>query len=317
MRVIPIVVLALLVTSAAAAQEITINGRAVDRDTREPIAFATITLPNGQVVANRNGQFQFKRRAGRYVIRIAAIGYIADEFTVIVTEDKSVTFELERDPVRLDSLVVSDRRVTFRVEVKDSATGMGLMDADVLATPGRRETTDGIGRVKFTKVPAGVPITIEVAAFGYLRPSLVVESERDTTIKVLLVPDPIVAKMLDAARARIDERSADRRKDYLPVIEHAELMRNRNGPLREFLARKLGSARLGRVSCWVLDEQSGEATRMLIATMLPDRIDRVEVLDRPPARLMVRVYTRDYMRRAAAGVAPLLESDIIKGRVCK
>ena len=322
---LPIVFLAMvlaLLPAPSSAQEFTLRGRVVDSENQQPIGFATVTLPEGQLLADRNGRFEFKRRVGRYTIRLSAIGYVSDEVSITLTDDLTITFELDRDPVRLDSIVVTDRRVTLRGIVRDSASGVKLIDAEVQVPPERRLTTDAIGRFKFSKMPAYAPLDVRIAAFGYLPLNTKVSLERDSTVEFRLQPDPVVQRMLTIALGRIDNRSAPYRRSELPVIERQELMRNLDATVADLIKLKLGPSRMRKVACVVVDEKTNRGN--LLATMLPDQVDRIEVIQ-PPAmadHIMIRVYTRPYMKLLMANATSLVPTESVKmpsglSRLCR
>ena len=322
---LPIVLLAMVLAvlpAPSSAQEFTLRGRVVDSENQQPIGFATVTLPEGQLLADRNGRFEFKRRVGRYTIRLSAIGYVSDEVSITLTDDLTITFELDRDPVRLDSIVVTDRRVTLRGIVRDSASGVKLIDAEVQVPPERRLTTDAIGRFKFSKMPAYAPLDVRIAAFGYLPLNTKVSLERDSTVEFRLQPDPVVQRMLTIALGRIDNRSAPYRRSELPVIERQELMRNLDATVADLIKLKLGPSRMRKVACVVVDEKTNRGN--LLATMLPDQVDRIEVIQ-PPAmadHIMIRVYTRPYMKLLMANATSLVPTESVKmpsglSRLCR
>jgi len=318
----------------AAQGAFTVQGRIVDRQSQQSLASVSIGLA-GQPTAltGSDGRFAFRRvPAGRYVLHVTGVGYAPEELTLVIFGDTTVVVELDRAPVGLDTLTVRARAVTVRGEVRDKETHIGLIDAEVSATPSQRLSTDAIGRFKLNRVPAAVPMTVSVGEFGYLPITVTIVPERDTVLRFDLEPDPVALAIIAQQKQRIAERAGEWRYRFDGVIDRPELLRSHNGPVIDVLKRILGS-RLSRVQCVVVDEKptlfgrrapttpriGGTRTVSVridpvLLTMMPDRVEHIDMIrfGRLNEGLMVRIYTRDFVQRMTGGAESLVDLDRVR-----
>jgi hypothetical protein len=286
-----------------------IDGRVISTTTASPVPGATVVLPGqATVVSDSEGTFRLPSvTPGRYFLRVAALGYRDQELTVIALRDTTIVVELDPAPVQLDTLAVIARFISVRGEVSEASSGLGLIDVDVELVDIRDVRTDGLGRFRFNRVPAGPDATIVVRGFGYLPIERSFTTSRDTVLTFQLEPDPVVQKMISAQVARIEQRGHGLRSAMLTPIGRAELLRNLNATVYDLVQQRYAS-RTSRIRCLLIDDvqikHSGlgifvrggpaEALRMI----LPDQVERIEILDRD--RVM-RVYTREFIRKMVAG----------------
>lgn len=92
-----------------------IAGHVIVESTEENIPYATIQIVghSGGTVSNEEGQFEFKKLpAGKYTLRVRAVGYKTQEKTVEVSLEFTtvVHFKLKEDALALDEVVVSANR---------------------------------------------------------------------------------------------------------------------------------------------------------------------------------------------------------------
>lgn len=92
-----------------------IAGRVIEKETQENIPFATVRIVghSGGTVSNEKGQFEFRNlSAGKYTLRVQAMGYKPMEKTVTVsnTLTAEVYFSLEEESFMTDEVVVSANR---------------------------------------------------------------------------------------------------------------------------------------------------------------------------------------------------------------
>lgn len=234
--------------------------------------------------------------------------------TLLVVDNMTVELLLDVAPVRLDSLEVRVRETTVRGVVRDKSSGVALMGVDVTASPDRRVTTDGIGRFKFGKLPSGTPFDLSVRMFAYLPVEMNVVPERDTLLIVELAEDPVVARMIAAQIAILDNRSEGRRYRTIPVLDRKELLKYLNGSIADVVKMKIGRSMHGRIRCVVIDDRPQSAiTRQLYFTMLPDEFERVEILEYPGMQraLMVRLYTCEFVQDMVRGRANLTTREVV------
>jgi hypothetical protein len=295
----PLLVLTLLAFSTAAAQQATVSGRVVESGTRTGILGAAIELP-GRVPAltGADGTFEITGVAsGSYTLRVEALGYARASLDLVVSGDTALTIELDRAPIELDSLVVESRDVTVKGEVRDKVRDIGLLNAEVYTSTGFAKQTDGGGRFSIGDVPANVPLVILVEEFGYLPLTTTIVPENDTTIRFELVDDPVVTRMIEHEMTRIAERAGEKRYPFEPTIQRDELLRSRNGSLKGVIRRRYRRP----IGCWVLDERRYpfEVLDNVLEGMRPDEVEHIDALwyGRGKSSLLIRIYTRDFVRR--------------------
>ena len=85
---------------AKAQNNLTLNGRIFDKDTKETLPFATISIPQSQtgVVSNESGEFQYHipENFEKSVVEISYVGYKTIKVNVLEIESgKLLTFEME------------------------------------------------------------------------------------------------------------------------------------------------------------------------------------------------------------------------------
>jgi hypothetical protein len=297
-----------LMAPAAGAQQVTVSGRVVESGSQTGILGATLELP-GRVPAftGPDGTFEIANVApGSYTLRAEALGYLRATLDIVVSSDTALTIELERAPIRLDSMVVEGRNVTVKGEVRDRTRDMGLLEAEVYASDGTSQQTDGIGRFRLEDVPANVPLVIRVEEFGYLPLTTTIAPENDTTLRFELEEDPVVQRIIAQQLSRIADRAADKRYPYEPPIERDELLKSRNGPLMGLIGRFYR----GRIGCVAIDERgySGEFRKHSIENLRIGEIEHIDALwdGSGKSSLMIRIYTREFVRRMIGNDEPLI-----------
>lgn len=114
-----------------------IMGHVIEYDTEEDIPFASIYIEEtgDGAVSNEEGQFEFRNlAAGKYHLRVSAVGYTTVTKEVVVSKDFTtvIHFKLKTEDVVMDELVVSaNRNVISRKDapVVVSVASMDLFDA--------------------------------------------------------------------------------------------------------------------------------------------------------------------------------------------
>ena len=110
----------LLGGSAAVGQNASISGVILEAGTGHPIRGATVLLTGTPFssVSNAQGRFDFaKLSAGRYELRVAAMGFLGDslfEISLAEGERQLLTLELERVSLLLQEVVVTASRIVER-----------------------------------------------------------------------------------------------------------------------------------------------------------------------------------------------------------
>jgi hypothetical protein len=101
-------------SSLALAQKITISGSLIDKETREPLAFATVSIKDRSVatISNQAGAFDFHLSSAyrNEILVVSMLGYNNFEAPVwSVTEDMPVVIELIKSTTVLDEVVILEQ----------------------------------------------------------------------------------------------------------------------------------------------------------------------------------------------------------------
>ena len=98
--------------SLALAQDITISATVVDKETNEPLGYASVGLRSGAIgtVSNANGEFDFHMPAEsrNEVMVISMLGYKNFEAPVWSMVDGPQVIRMEKSPIMLKEFVVTD-----------------------------------------------------------------------------------------------------------------------------------------------------------------------------------------------------------------
>lgn len=304
----------------AGQQVFTVRGQVVDQEDGVALGGMVVTIRDRTAVTDPGGHFRFAAVApGEHILRVDGIGYFPLEQILTVSSDTTVLIELRVSPVPLPPVVGVARWVRVDGRVREAANGIMMHDVRVFATPDIETRTSRAGRFRLRAVPAGVPLTIRAATFGFLPIVVTLEPQRDTTLEFAMVPDPVVQAMIAAQMERIDERADGHRYSPLPVLERDDLLAYRNWLVPEIIDWELGPGMSRRVACVVLDEESVEDSFILrerYRTLTPLEVHRVEVTDYPgmARALMLRVYTRDFVQRMVNDQVDLVPAELAMRR---
>lgn len=285
-----------------------LSGRVIEEGTSNGIPGATVEIENREILGTGStgpdGGFLFEGiEPGGYTVRVAALGYSPVSLYVVADEDTALEISLSISPIPLDSLAVDARSVDIGGRVVDESAGLALVGAAVLTDQGRATATDGNGRFELEGVLADIPLLVVVRAFGYQPLAATVVPAEDGEYEFELERDPAVQRAIDVEVERIEERASrypsvlrsvgSERLESLAELTLGDALRVENGSLLE------------RVRCAVLDERQVASRWMvdvLLSTTVPQEVERVEFLSAPadPDFVMMRVYTRDFIRKMIA-----------------
>ena len=278
------------------AQQLTVQGRVVEAGTRTGISRAEIRIGDARVLSETDGGFRMTRVArGRALVRVAAFGYRAREFSIDVNGDTALLVELEPQAVPVDSLVIQTGDITVRGRVFALANDKPIGDAAI--TIRNRSTSSNLaGSFKVTRVPRNSPVTVEVGAVAFLPVTLTITADRDTTIRVGLAPDPVGQAMLDEAVRRIEVRSraVPFTRDQWSRDQLTQFPRT----IEDLLLQRYGR-RINPSCIFVNDNDMSMAGSPLLQTYYTDELERVEVFNRGT---MVRLYTRRFVAKQGESV---------------
>lgn len=114
-----------------------ISGHVIVKGTEENIPFAAIQVVgrDGGAVSNEEGQFEFRNLpAGKYILRVQAMGYKTQEKTVTVSSEFTVVvhFQMEEESFMTDEVVVSANR--NEVSRKSAPVVVNVMNTKLFET---------------------------------------------------------------------------------------------------------------------------------------------------------------------------------------
>ncbi|RYY39386.1 MAG: TonB-dependent receptor [Chitinophagaceae bacterium] len=127
----------------ASAQNATLGGTVVDRNTQQPLAGISISLQPGGAGAATDSAGAFVLSgipAGTYTVTATGVGYAARSYPNTVLNAGNVqtlTIELERAATELETVTISSRRNTARVATLETPlSAQRLTTEDIRANPG-------------------------------------------------------------------------------------------------------------------------------------------------------------------------------------
>ncbi len=283
------IALSAIATNVSRAQNVTVQGRVIERGATTRIAGVNVELAGvGNTLTDRNGLFVFPRvPIGPHTLTLRALGYESRQLTLSFSSDTTLTVELDVAPVRVDSIVVKTETYTLRGTVDDQKE-RPILDADVMVGA-RRATTNLAGSFKIKGLPASVPSRLLVEAVGFLPVQLEIAAQRDTTVRFRLVEDPIGQRMLAVQIDRLVKRSAATPYSRMQ-IDRERLARSAAATLHDYLAQM----HVRMPQCLFIDDVEKPFPADMLKTYLPDEFERIEVIDKGT---MVRLYTRRYVAR--------------------
>lgn len=291
-----------IASPAVARQTAELSGRVIERNGEAGIAGATIEVAGRTVLTDLRGRFTITElTAGRHVLTVGAFGYSVREVEVTAPATDLV-IELDPSPVALDPLVVTGATITLRGKVHERGDDRGLIDVQVLVDPDHEEWTNSAGRFKVDDLPAGPPLRLEIRGFGYLPIHTIISAFRDTTLIIGLEPDPLMQRMIEIQAARLRDRAKPFDTAVMPAMDREDLLRNANTTAFDLIRYRYGRF-LSRVKCMLIDDRQTYNGLAELMHFLPDELERIEFLFRGR---MLRIYTRDYMRKLVGGGVELV-----------
>ncbi|MBL7884028.1 MAG: TonB-dependent receptor [Bacteroidia bacterium] len=104
----------LLALPFASFSQFTISGTVKEKKSNEPIIGASITIDNTfiQSQTKSDGSFEIKNlKAGTYIVHTSFIGYKTSTDTIKISENKTISIELDENQILMDEVIVSATRV--------------------------------------------------------------------------------------------------------------------------------------------------------------------------------------------------------------
>lgn len=279
-----------------------VDGRVYDAGSDASVHNAIVELEgHGATMTSTEGAFRFEGvEPGGYTLGVVAFGYTPESRFIAVTGATTVPVPLEIAPLPVDPLLVELRRVDIEGRVRDPERDLSLVDAEILTNQVPGTQTDSHGSFKLEDVFEAVPLRMIVRAFGYLPVDTILLPDEDERYLFELEPDSLVERMIEVQVGRLEERAAGRRAVIMrPMNRERLLLYAGSYTLRDVLETEYRSY-VGRIRCAFVDEEQiydfGEFLTVL-GTTLPEEVERIEFLFRG---VMLRVYTREFIRDMVA-----------------
>ena len=295
-------------TAAAAQTPITVDGGVYASDSGAGIENAIVTLEGyGSVLTSASGAFRFESvEAGERSLDVVAFGYAGATLALSLQADATVDVALTPEPIAVDSLAVDLESLDFDGRAQDPERDLRLIGAEVLSSQGHDERTDAHGRFDLDDVYEDVPLRIVIRSFGYLPLDTTLVPDDERRHEFDLTVDSAVQRVIDMQVERIIEVTRGRRSVLRPMDRERLLRFAGTYTVYDMLLAEYGY-RLERVVCIVVDEEqilSSWGWRSYLSTMLPEELERVEFLF---GGGMLRIYTRDFIRRMGVARVELRE----------
>lgn len=294
-----------IASSAAAQQTAQVTGRLVDRTSGLPVTAGNVRLDTGTPVnVDVNGTFRLQGTVGLHTLFVRALGYAPwqRDITLRVGGD-TIVVDLTPRPFVLDTVRAESRTVRARTTIRDAASRILLADVEVTTNTGVVKSSGHTGLVT-VDVPIGDTTYVMFNAFSYLPLIDSLFLERDTSFTVWLRPDPIAARMIDLQVAKLAERMQGKRFAGKSVLTRREVMSGSAPGMFTILERESWMGR-GRGACVLIDEvyqkPDFKDIRNVLEGILPDRVERVERVQLGSRRIMIRIYTREFIRDMMSG----------------
>lgn len=304
------------------AQRVELSGRVFDPAADDSgVQNAVVVLEGrGAQLSDRNGDFRFRGiPVGAYTLRVTAPGYEELRLRVSLVRDTALAVALRPDPIAIAGVgVVLGRRMEVNGQVRDPATNSWVSRAEVLSDQGHTEYTNLFGRFDLDDVFDGPLLRITINAFRYLPLDTTFVPDRDERYAFDLLPDPVMARMVENFLARLDDRRPARNYWYEPTLNRDDLARMKpSTSLREVLEREFPPTKGRRIVCLLVDEwmynfmgDEGYRRSVYDGTFVND-VERVELLEFGPGYMMARVYTRAYFLEHVGSSAKLAVPSLI------
>lgn len=307
------VIAAALPSTAAAQAGAAVLGRVYDADTDAAVQNALVTLEGfGSTLTDPDGRFRFRGvTLGTYTLRVEGFSYAPASEQIEVDGDVTIDVPLGSAPLPLDSIVVEAGTVDYHGRVRDAGRDFSLVDAQVLVRGREPIWTDSHGRFDLANLPADVPVSFAVRAFGYLPVDTVLIPDDGQRYDFDLQRDAFSEAMIAMQVRRLEQRAGGRVMTGQGVLDRAEVLRYATGAhtAGTMLAFEYPERTLRRIVCTFLDERQidvvpgmgSEIAEAILGHTLPEEIERVELLQFDTPRtpdgkpLILQAYTRSFI----------------------
>jgi hypothetical protein len=294
-------------------------GRVVETGTNAEINGAVVELVGYGRTLTSGGSFFFEGMSpGVHLIRVAAYGYEPETRDVVVDTFTVVDFELRVAPIAIEPLTVDVQVMEVEGRVRDAQHGFPIVDALIFTRWGMLES-DSHGRFRVESFPEGEALPLSVQAFGYMTVDTVILPSRDSVYEFVLEEDAEIKALIATQLERLEERVGFRWAAMLKPLNREDLVAYAGSATMWDVLLFRYRPWLDQVKCVVLDEQviglkSGPIHNTLYSAqaamrgLLPEEVERVDffAFGGRFEGVIMRVYTRDFMRDMVAGTAELV-----------
>ena len=284
-----------------AQARLSVQGRVTDPVGDTPVALAGVELEgHGTTLTTAEGYFSFEGVSpGAYTLRVVAFGYAPVSEFLVVDDDLTIGLAMQAAPVLLDPVIATIRPIDLRGTVLDPENEMYLVGAEVLTNQGQVSETDAHGIFRLRRVLEEIPLQVSVRSFGYLPLDTVIVPRRGERPRFELHPDEVVEAQIAVQVERLERRHAPHFAPMFRSMNRHELLRYAGshtlGTVLEFRYWRY----VDRIRAVVVDGRQVaifEDPAAELSHILPEEIERIE-FSGGKANTVLRVYTRDFMRR--------------------
>lgn len=297
----------LLAPIGAQGQVTTLSGRVFDADNQQGIQNAVVSIEGyGFRLTEPTGEFRFDGvAAGDHVLTVEAFGYTT--VTLRVRSPAEVSIPLEPAALSLDSLLIESRTLDFDGRVRDPRLDYSVKDARVTTDQGHEEWSNAHGRFDLDDVREGVILRVSIRGFGYLPVDTAFVPDDDGRHDFDLVPDPLVAEMIEVQHRRLAARAGEFLYEFRPALTRDLLSQHMGtGTLETIVESRYPPTVYRSIGCILVDDEPVRHRwdrEWVIRNTIPEDLERIELLEVPgPGRsFALRVYTRRYFQILIAG----------------
>lgn len=321
--ILGLVVFGMTAPVSVKAQEITVSGVVVERSQLTPIRGAVIRLAGSSpATTDVDGRFRFDGVVpGRLTLSIEAFGYLRRSLELVIRADTIFQFELDPDPVVLDTMLVSPGNVTIKGIVRDSATGLKLLKgAQVTIYPEAKTVGAMSGSFTLRDLPRNRPIGLLIEALEYLPVRVEFMAAHDTTLDVAMSVDSVAVRMIAQQAKRLETRS--HAIPYsIDALDRDDIHRSGVTSIGELIHRRLPKVIPDRPPypspeevCVIYDDMPSRLEDLVGAP--PELFERIEIFGYRGK--MIRVYSKRYVATLmrVPRLAPITYMDAGRRNVC-
>lgn len=301
--------LAMLPAGASAQTGVSVQGVVFDAE-GAPISVAVVSLEgHGTTLTSDDGTFRFFNvPRGGYDLSVVTMGYApATEYVLVLADDVFLEVSLDVSPVALDGIDVAVELIEVEGEVRDAERGFTIVDARILTNQGKSDDADAHGRFDLQRVAEGVPLQLDIRAFGYLPlDTIVVPTGDDDRYRFELEKDPVMMAMIAEQTRRLDERIGGLYSTVFHPMNREDLERYAGSATLYDVLLFEWAPYLDRIKCMYVDEELYPHSfewQALTMGLLPEEVERIDFIVELSFQMRagaLMIYTKEFMKRLVA-----------------